>query len=134
MKHLLTLLLALGLALGVEAARPRVQRVYIFGVAASFSDSVAFITPINVLDSAYIGKAGMLTGRTLYSLQLANYLEQLGKPHMTCCVFFATKKPKLDKQYARIVKRYVKDPAVALAMLPDNAFEFKAEAYVPDEE
>lgn len=133
MKHILSLLLALALAAGVQAAKPKQQRVYLFGFAASFADSVAYITPLAVIDSAYIGQGGMLVGRTLYSLQLEQYLEGLGKPHMTCCVYYATKKPKIDKQYAKMVKRYIKDPSVALAMLPDNAFTFKAEAYVPDE-
>ena len=54
-------------------AKPKKQRVYMFGVAQSFTDSVAVMTDLQGVD-AYIMPNGFLADRSLYSLQFNNYL------------------------------------------------------------
>ena len=94
-KHwgLLACLLGLvGMSLSAKVER---TTVYIFGFSASFTDSVAYITDVQQLDSAYIEtKYDFLMDRVVYSDQLQTYLEAVKQmPNSTCTVFFHTKKP-----------------------------------------
>ena len=134
LKILLLFLLFASAASAKKNKTPQPQRIYIYGMAASFVDSVAYITPIQPLDSAYIGEHGFLKDRTLYSLQLAGYMERIGKQDMTCCVWYETKEAKAQKKYDKLKKRYVKDHDVKLVSLEGSTFAFKAEEYVATEE
>lgn len=93
-KHwgLLACLLGLvGMSLSAKVER---TTVYIFGFSASFTDSVAYITDVQQLDSAYIEtKYDFLMDRVVYSDQLQTYLEAVKQmPNSTCTVFSIRKR------------------------------------------
>ena len=70
----------------------------LFGIAASFNDSVVYCTEIQVLDSTALDKNGFLPKRDLYSYQLKNYLEyDLKKPDYTCMIYFSESKKEAGK-------------------------------------
>lgn len=108
---------------------PQVKPVYMFGFATSFTDSLAYITDIQRVDSAYLYKNGFLADRTHYSRQLADMLEKTGQTNMTCAVFFSPKKATVEKKYLRVKRRFARDHGVAVTPLGSNVFQFKAVPY-----
>ena len=136
-KFIRNLLLALALLLtaSVYAEKaPKQQRIYIFGVATSFTDSTAYMTEVQALDSAYIGNHGFLTYRTLYSVQLQNLMETIGKPDMTCCVIYALNEKKAIKLFDKVRKRYTKDGNTQMLVLDKATFTFRPEEYITEDE
>lgn len=105
----MSLLLAVG---GAEAKKSsQMQKMYIFGMAASFTDTIVHFTPIEEIDSAWIDKKIFLMGREEYSYQLRDYLaKQLLMPQRTCIVVFDKNRKKLEKKYARMLSLYTTRP------------------------
>lgn len=134
-KHWTLAAFAWGCLCGSLSAKMERTTVYIFGFAASFTDSVAYITDIQRMDSAYVDtKSGFLADRMAYSDQLQSYLvDKKQMPHPTCTVFFHTKKDKLANEYDKIRKRYGGDESVVLKDLADGGFKFQSYAYNPPE-
>lgn len=98
--------------------------VYVFGVAASFNDSIVYYTEIQLLDSVSLGKNGFLPKRDLYSYQLKNYLEyDLKKPDYTCMIYFSDSKKKLEKEAVKVKAKYKKG-ALNLQMVEPTSFTF----------
>ncbi len=114
------------------AASPVLTQVYMFGFAASFTDSVAYITDIQMVDSAYVfKKTGFLADRTLYASQLSSWLlTNLQRENMTCVVFFSPKRASLEKQFAKVKKKYQSGQAVVLTPLSSDAFQFTGEEWI----
>ncbi len=99
--------------------------VYVFGVAASFSDTVVYYTPVQLVDSVVLDKNGFLPQRDMYSYQLKNHVEyQLNKPNYTCSIYFSENKKKLEKEAAKVKSGYQKSKQTLQAIEPD---EFKFE-------
>lgn len=105
----MSLLLAVG---GAEAKKSsQMQKMYIFGMAASFTDTIVHFTPIQEIDSAWIDKKIFLMGREEYSYQLRDYLaKQLLMTQRTCIVVFDKNRKKLEKKYARMLNLYTTTP------------------------
>nr|WP_261976322.1 hypothetical protein [Phocaeicola barnesiae] len=95
------------------------------GVSASFTDSLVYFTDIQLVDSAALDSKGLLIGRSLYSMQLKDYLEQHqdGK-NRTCFMFFNTKKRKLEKEISKLKQKYQKGNTLVLKDLGDS-FRFE---------
>ena len=93
-----------------SAKRQPVAHMYMFGLAASFTDTIVHLTPIQTLDSVWIDtKNDFLQERQEYSAQMRNYLDkQQQMPRRTCIVFYNQKKEKLQKKYDKIVRLYTK--------------------------
>ncbi len=84
------------------------QRVYMFGFAASFNDTIVHFTNIQAVDSAWIdGKTKFLTGRHLYSTMLRDYLDKQQQPYRTSVVFYDKSLKKLQKKYIKMKKLYL---------------------------
>lgn len=112
-KHIIISVLSLFLAIGgAEAKRSsQVEKVYIFGMAASFTDTIVHFTPIEEIDSAWIDKKMFLMGREQYSYQLRDYLaQQLSMSQRTCVVVFDKSRKKLEKKRARMLSLYTTPP------------------------
>ena len=57
----------------ISAKRTAVDKVYMFGFAASFNDSTVYFTNVQTVDSAWMDtKTKFLLGRDNYSYQLRN--------------------------------------------------------------
>ena len=111
--------------------QPRHKKVYMFGVGQSFTDSLAYVTEVQEIE-AYIMPNGFLSERSLYTLQLNNYLvAKRDREHMTCAVFFNTSKSKADKKLDKIRKKYRKGfLGTRLIELRIDEFQFKPEEWV----
>ena len=85
-----------------------VPRMYMFGFAASFNDSIVHFTEIQAVDSVWIdAKTKFMAGRENYSYQLRDYLaERVQMPHRTCVVFYNQDRQKLEKEYLKMKRIY----------------------------
>lgn len=85
------------------------QRVYVFGFAASFNDTIVHFTEIQTMDSIWLtNKNTFMRGRDLYSNQLRNYMTQQKIPHRTCVIFFDRKLGRLQKKFLKLKNLYTK--------------------------
>lgn len=93
-----------------SAKKQPVPHVYMFGVAASFTDTIVHFTALQQVDSAWIdSKNEFLLERQAYSYQLRDYLDQKQKmPFRTCIVFYSQKRDKLEKKLEKMLKLYTK--------------------------
>lgn len=112
-KIVLTLLVACSLATlsltSASAKNEAVQKMYMFGMAASFNDSIVHFTDILEVDSAWIdSKTKFLLARDSYSYQLRTHLsDNLHMPHRTCIVFYEQSREKLEKKYQQMLRLYM---------------------------
>lgn len=110
------------------------NKVYGFGVAASFKDTVVYITEIQELDSAVIDSKGFLKGRPAYSLQLKTFMEEsMKQEHQTCMIFFDRDIAKLKKAEEKLRKVYKKDKSVVIENIASAKFHFTKPEITEDE-
>lgn len=102
-------------------------KVYVFGFSQQLTDTLAFITVIQEVDSIDLEKKTMfLPYRSEFSIQFKQYLEGTEKMQkQTACVFFAPTRKKLAKAHSKMVKRYLENAEVRLVMIDDDKFKFK---------
>ena len=105
----LTLLVCV--AMGAEAKTVKARHMYVFGFAASFKDSVVYMTEIQDVQGAlYDTKTKFLLGRDSYSDQLkAFFKEKMQLSDRVCRVMFSTSKKKAEKKYMKLRKKYTGD-------------------------
>ena len=83
------------------------EKVYMFGFAASFNDTIVHFTEIQPMDSVYLdSKTEFLLGREQYSNALRSYLAGKDMPHRTCIVIYDKKLSRLQKRYLKMQKLY----------------------------
>ena len=106
---LMTLLFCV--AMGADAKRIQPKHMYIFGFAASFKDSVVYMTEIQDVPNVwYDTKSKFLLGRDNYSAQLKEYFrDKLQMPDRVCMVIFAKTMKKAEKKYLKLRKKYLSD-------------------------
>ena len=111
MKYIMLLaLLMAGTMTGgrLEAKKTVVPQMYMFGFAASFTDTIVHFSEVQQVDNVWIdSKNGFLLERENYSVQLRNYLADKCKmPHRTCIVMFNQDRNKLEKSYLKLKQQY----------------------------
>ena len=139
MKHFVLILTMAVLTLAgitAEAKKTMVPKMYMFGVAASFNDSIVCFTDVQEVSNAWIeSKSGFLLDRQNYSLQLKEFLNQNKQlPHRTCIVYYNTDRTRLEKKYIKVRRLYTgqkKKKKQALnhfdvRFLNEGEFQFKA--------
>lgn len=101
------------------------KKVYAFGLAASFVDTVVYHTNIHLLDSVSLDSKGFLPTREMYSYELKEFTEkEYGQKNSTCMIYFNTKKVKLEKEYNKLLNRYKKNKDVVVKEIPADKFHF----------
>lgn len=104
-----------------------VDKIYAFGIAASFNDSVVYFTDIQQVDSVWMdNKTKFLADRSSYSYQLRDYLAQKGEEHRTCIFVYAMEVKDITKKYLSIKHKYMKDGNFDIKALDSIDFSFKA--------
>ena len=108
-------------------AKVREKPIYMFGFAISFVDSLAYITDVQYIESAYIdSKSKFLVGRNMYSVQLQHFLEKNeGCQHPVTSIFFGKKK-KMEKKMLSIRQKYERGNVYVLKNIACN---FRPEYY-----
>lgn len=101
------------------------KAVYVFGFAASFSDTIVCYTDIQKLDSGAVDGSGFLKNRATYSAQLKNYLESAGiQKNSTAMIYFSDSEKKMAKEADKLIGKYRKNKNVALRNIPASDFLF----------
>lgn len=129
---MLIAVMALGMSLQTSAKKVQVPKMYIFGFAASFNDTIVHFTNVQEIDSAWIEKKNnFLQTRELYSYQLRDFLaNQKQMPRRTCVVYANKNRKKVEKQFLKFKKLYTQQSKnqhqqYDLRYLEDQEFHFK---------
>ena len=119
-------------AIPASAKHVQVPKMYIFGFAASFNDTIVHFTNVQEIDSAWIEKKNnFLQTRELYSYQLRDFLaNQKQMPRRTCVVYANKNRKKVEKQFLKFKKLYTQQSKnqhqqYDLRYLEDQEFHFK---------
>ena len=101
--------LLISVAMGAEAKQVQLPHMYMFGFAASFKDSVVYLTEIqDVKNVWYDKKTKFLMGRDSYSAQLKDYFkEKMQMNDRVCMVIFAKNQKQAEKKYLKLRKKYM---------------------------
>ena len=104
---LLSLVLAAVMPMETQAKAVK-TKMYLFGFAASFQDSIIYMTDVQELDGVwYDTKTKFVFERRQYSDQLKTYLtESKQKPNRVCVVIFAPTRKKAEKLFIKMRKEY----------------------------
>jgi hypothetical protein len=137
---LTALIVASAQTMSITAKNITVPKMYMFGFAASFNDSIVHFTDIQTLDNVWIDqKTEFLAGRENYSYQLRDFLaDKQQMPHRTCVVIYNQNRQKLEKEYLKMKRIYTTGQKKAkkkknnsniqshneLRMLPASEFNF----------
>lgn len=110
LKYMLFTLLV-SVAMGAEAKQLQVPHMYVFGFAASFKDSVVYMTEIQDVQNAwYDTKTKFLLGRDNYAAQLKeHFATKMQQRDRICVVVFAKTMKKAEKKYLKLRKKYIGD-------------------------
>lgn len=126
------IIMASWMSLSVSAKIKCVPKIYAFGFAASFNDSIVYFTDIQEIDSAWVGeKNEFLVNRENYSYQLKNYFNRIGLEHRTCVISYALSRKDIEKKYKKMKDKYVKAERFSIKDLDEKDFHFTA--IKPDE-
>ena len=127
--YLLTavVLMAVATTERAEAKRVVVPKMYIYGFAASFTDTVVYFTNVMEVDSAwYETKSKFLLGRNLYSRQLRNFLEKEKKEQLDVIIAEEHLKPAETGEFMQraFADGYVTETGTGIAKIlpPSNPF------------
>ena len=126
MKRIATLLLFSILLLTQAWGAGKQTPLYIFGFAASFTDSLVHFTDIQYIEEAYTEKkTGFLYNREDYSQQLREYLKEKGVQTPTCVTFYATKRKKIEKKYIKLRRKYTQGGKYDVQYIDQSAFNYQ---------
>lgn len=114
----------------LSAKRVIIPKMYMFGMAASFNDTIIHFTNVMEVDSVWIEKKNnFLLGRNYYSHQLRDYLathEQLAQ--RTCITVFAKNRAKAEKKLLKMIRLYTKskdgNKHFDVRFIDDKAFRY----------
>ena len=125
------LLLATLLPTTVSAKSVVTPRMYMFGFAASFNDTIVHFTDIQAVDSVWVdAKTDFLKGRDYYSNSLREYLTKQQMPDRTCIVIYDKNIDRLQKKYLKMKKLYAGTKKVKnrndIRLISADEFKFTA--------
>ncbi len=116
-----------------NAKRVVVPKMYMFGFAASFNDTIVHFTDVMEVDSVWIeSKYNFLLGRNYYSHQFRDYLNATEKmPLRTCVTFYAKTRAKAEKKLLKMRRLYGPSKKTGLShfevrYIDSGAFQYKA--------
>lgn len=128
---MLVAVMALGMSIETNAKKVQVPKMYIFGFAASFNDTIVHFTNVQEVDSAWIEKKNdFLQMRELYSYQMRDFLANKKQmPRRTCVIYANKNRKKVEKKYLKFKKLYTQSKnqrqQYDLRYLEDKEFHFK---------
>lgn len=109
-KYIFLIVTVLTLALSANAQKlSKVNEMYIYGVAFAPTDSVVYMTQLQMVPNAQVyKKSRLLFNRSEYSIQLREYTKSIGLNNMTVAVTTSENIKKAEKKYLKQKQKYVK--------------------------
>ena len=115
------------LAVSSVSAKNKQAKIYAYGFAASFNDSVVYLTDIQPIDSAWLEeRTNFLVSRDNYTYQLREYLENKGVEHRTCIITYAMTRKNIEKKYIALRKKYVGKGNFDVKYINYTDFQFRS--------
>ena len=103
------------------------KHVYGFAYATSLKDSVVYISTIQQIPDAQIGKDGFLNYRADFGAQFGTYVKQyFDHPNVTSVVVFHKKRKKLEKRYLKMRKLAQQEQGKRIVEINYSDFKFQA--------
>ena len=120
-RFILLALLPLASILGAQAQK----NVYGFAYATSLKDSVIYLSAVQQIPEAQIGKQGFLNYRADFSAQFSSYIQQYyDQPNVTTVVFFHKSRKKIEKRYLKVRKTAKQEQGKRIVELNYSDFKF----------
>ena len=119
--------LLVGCVINGNAKGYRPAKIYMFGFAASFNDSIVYLTDIQTVNAYLVNnRTKFLANREDYSYQLRNYLQSNGlEAYPTCITMFAENEKDATKKYLKLKERYEKSKKkYSIKSLKDSQFKY----------
>lgn len=119
--------LLVGCVINGNAKGYRPAKIYMFGFAASFNDSIVYLTDIQTVNAYLVNnRTKFLSNREDYSYQLRNYLQSNGlEAYPTCITMFAENEKDATKKYLKLKERYEKSKKkYSIKSLKDSQFKY----------
>ena len=99
--------------------------IYLFGISSSFTDTVAYVTTVQRIDSVDIKRGAALPLGQRYSNQLEDYIESvIGKPNQTAATFYSNSKKRVEKDRNKVMNRFRKRYKHQIETLADQDFTY----------
>jgi hypothetical protein len=122
-KICLFVLIALLSVVGMQAQK----HVYGFAYATSLKDSVVYISTIQQIPDAQIGKDGFLNYRADFGAQFGAYVQlYFDHPNVTSVVVFHKQRKKLEKRYLKMRKLAQQEQGKRIVAINYSDFKFQA--------
>lgn len=105
-----------------------VNVVYVYGMSASFNDSIIYFTGIQEVKGAWLEGHNFLVNRDEYAYQLRNFLsDKTGEQNRVNIVCYALTRKDAEKKYAKLRRRYTTKAKTKYAIrdIPESEFMFK---------
>lgn len=119
--------LLVGCVINGNAKGYRPAKIYMFGFASSFNDSIVYLTDIQTVNAYLVNnRTKFLANREDYSYQLRNYLQSNGlEAFPTCITMFAENEKDATKKYLKLKERYEKSKKkYSIKSLKDSQFKY----------
>lgn len=119
-------LLALSSMTAAGKAKSVEKKMYLFGVAKNYTDSLTYITGIFPLEKVAVNKStDGVANLEMYSGQLREFFNKQGKLGYICATFFSDKDKDIEKQYLKLKKRMLKAKGMILRVISDTDFKYE---------
>ncbi len=103
------------------------KHVYGFAYATSLKDSVVYISTIQQIPDAQIGKDGFLNHRADFGAQFGAYVQQhFDLPNVTSVVVFHKRRKQLEKRYLKMRKLAQQQQGKRVVEINHSDFRFQA--------
>lgn len=107
---------------GVQAQK----RVYAFAYATCLKDSVVYVSTIQQIPDAQIGRDGFLNHRADFGAQFGAYVQQyFDHPSVTSVVVFHKQRKKLEKRYLKMRKLAQQEQGKRIVEINYSDFKFQ---------
>ncbi len=119
--------LLVGCVINGNAKGYRPAKIFMFGFASSFNDSIVYLTDIQTVNAYLVNnRTKFLANREDYSYQLRNYLQSNGlEAYPTCITMFAENEKDATKKYLKLKERYEKSKKkYSIKSLKDSQFKY----------
>ncbi|MBR4296955.1 MAG: hypothetical protein IKT82_02050 [Bacteroidaceae bacterium] len=120
-RFIILALLTFASILGLQAQKA----VYGFAYSTCLKDSVVYLSAIQQIPEAQIGKQGFLNYRADFGTQFSRYIQQYyDQPNATTVVFFHKNRKKLEKRFLKVRKTTKQEQGKRIVEVNYSDFKF----------
>ena len=102
------------------------EKMYFFGVARNYTDSIACLTDIIPIDTVSVSKkTNEVVNIEMYTSQLEYFFKLQGLSGYICATFTAPTEKAIEKLYLKLKKRIDKDKGATLKMVTNSQFKYE---------